>query len=202
MIRLLFVDDDPRAHDTLDLVLPQEYELESATTLADGDRAVSRGDVDIVLLDLVLPDGSGLELLRSVRATPLGPPVVMLTGHSDVRLAVEAIRAGASDYLVKPYDLRTLLATLHAALVNNTARRNADSQTPPADGLVGESPALLQVRELMEVYADSDAPVMVTGESGTGKELVARGIHRLSHRATAPLHRRQLRRDPRHPGGE
>ena len=187
MIRLLFVDDDPRAHDTLDLVLPQEYELLSATTLADGERVVTGGDVDVVLLDLVLPDGNGLELLRRVRATPLGPPVVMLTGHGDVRLAVEAIRAGASDYLVKPYDLRTLLATLHAALVNNTARRNADSQTPPADGLVGESATLLQVRELMEVYADSDAPVMVTGESGTGKELVARGIHRLSHRANAPF---------------
>ena len=187
MIRLLFVDDDPRAHDTLELVLPQEYELQSATTLAEGERVVAGGDVDIVVLDLVLPDGSGMELLRRIKATPLGPPVVILTGHADVRLAVDATRAGASDYLVKPYELRTLLATLHTALVNSTARRNGGGQTPPADGLVGESPALLQVRELMEVYADSDAPVMVTGESGTGKELVARGIHRLSHRAAAPF---------------
>ena len=187
MIRLLFVDDDPRAHDTLELVLPQEYELQSATTLAEGERVVAGGDVDIVLLDLVLPDGSGMELLRRIKATPLGPPVVILTGHADVRLAVDATRAGASDYLVKPYELRTLLATLHTALVNSTARRNGGGRTPPADGLVGESPALLQVRELMEVYADSDAPVMVTGESGTGKELVARGIHRLSHRAAAPF---------------
>ena len=107
-----------------------------------------------------------------------------------------------ADYLVKPYDLRTLLATLQAALVNNTARRSVESQTPPADGLVGESPALLQVRELMEVYADSDAPVMVTGESGTGKELVARGIHRLSHRATAPFVAVKLRRDTGHPRGK
>jgi DNA-binding NtrC family response regulator len=187
VIRLLFVDDDPRAHDTLELVLPQEYELQSATTLAEGERVVAGGDVDIVLLDLVLPDGSGMELLRRIKATPLGPPVVILTGHADVRLAVDATRAGASDYLVKPYELRTLLATLHTALVNSTARRNGGGRTPPADGLVGESPALLQVRELMEVYADSDAPVMVTGESGTGKELVARGIHRLSHRAAAPF---------------
>ena len=187
MIRLLFVDDDPRAHDTLELVLPQEYELQSATTLAEGERVVAGGEVDLVLLDLVLPDGSGLDLLRRIRASPLGPPVVLLTGHADVRLAVDAIRAGASDYLVKPYELRTLLATLHTALVNGTARRNGGGRTPPADGLVGETPGLLQVRELMEVYADSDAPVMVTGESGTGKELVARGIHRLSHRAAAPF---------------
>ena len=187
MIRLLFVDDDPRAHDTLELVLPQQYELLSAATLAEGERVVAGGDVDLVLLDLVLPDGSGLELLRRVRGVPLGPPVVVLTGHADVRMTVDAMRAGASDYLVKPYELCTLLATLHCALVNSTARRNSGSQPLPADGLVGEAPSLLQVRELMEVYADSDAPAMVIGESGTGKELVARGIHRLSHRATAPF---------------
>ena len=187
MIRLLFVDDDPRAHDTLELVLPQQYELLSAATLAEGERVVAGGDVDLVLLDLVLPDGSGLELLRRVRGMPLGPPVVVLTGHADVRMTVDALRAGANDYLVKPYELRTLLATLHCALVNSTARRNSGSQPLPADGLVGEAPSLLQVRELMEVYADSDAPAMVIGESGTGKELVARGIHRLSHRATAPF---------------
>ena len=187
MIRLLFVDDDPRAHDTLDLVLPPEYELASATTLAEGKRLADGGEVDLVLLDLMLPDGSGMELLDHLRATPLGPPVVMLTGVADVRTAVAAIRAGASDYLVKPYELRTLLATLHTALINSSARRNAPGQAAPADGLVGETPALLQVRELIEVYADSDAPVMVTGESGTGKELVARAIHRGSHRAAAPF---------------
>ena len=187
MIRLLFVDDDPRAHDTLDLVLPPEYELASATTLAEGKRLAAGGEVDLVLLDLMLPDGSGLELLGHLRATPLGPPVVMLTGVADVRTAVAAIRAGASDYLIKPYELRTLLATLNTALLNSAARRNAEGQTAPADGLVGETPALLQVRELIEVYADSDASVMVTGESGTGKELVARAIHRGSHRAKAPF---------------
>ena len=101
MIRLLFVDDDPRAHDTLELVLPQQYELLSAATLAEGERVVAGGDVDLVLLDLVLPDGSGLELLRRVRGMPLGPPVVVLTGHAD---AVDAMRAGANDYLVKPYE--------------------------------------------------------------------------------------------------
>lgn len=187
MIRLLFVDDDPRAHDTLELVLPPEYEMLSARTLAEGRRLADGGEVDLVLLDLMLPDGSGLELLGHLSAAPLGPPVVMLTGVSDVRVAVQAIRAGASDYLVKPYELRTLLATLRTALVNGTARRNGGSQEPDADGLVGETPGLQQVRELMETYADSDASVMVTGESGTGKELVARGIHRLSHRAEAPF---------------
>ena len=187
MIRLLFVDDDPRAHDTLELVLPAEYELLSATTLAEGRRAAAGGDVDIVLLDMMLPDGSGLELLRHLRAKPLSPPVVMLTGVADVRTAVDAIRTGASDYLVKPYELRTLLATLHSALVNSAARRNAGRQARAVAGLVGETPALQEVRELMEVFADSNAPVMVTGESGTGKELVARGIHHLSHRAAAPF---------------
>ena len=187
VIRLLFIDDDRRAHSTLELVLPPEYELLSALTLAEGRRTLAAEEVDLVLLDIALPDGSGLDELRRIAGQPLAPPVVMLTGLTDVRLAVDAIRSGASDYLVKPYELRTLLATLRTTLTNSTARRANSRTTTAADSLVGESPALYRVRELMEVFADSDAPVMVTGESGTGKELVSRGIHRLSHRAKAPF---------------
>ena len=186
MIRRLLIDDDPRAHSTLELVLPDEYDLISATTLADGRRLVADGEVDMVLLDLALPDGNGLDLLRHIAGQPFGPPVVILTGTAEVAVAVDAIRAGASDYLLKPYELRTLLAKLHNALVNSAARRARERRAPP-DGLVGESPALVQVRDLMEAFADSDAAVMVMGESGTGKELVSRGIHRLSHRAAAPF---------------
>ena len=186
MIRLLLIDDDPRAHSTLDLVLPEEYELVSATTLAAGRRLAAGGEVDVVLLDITFPEGSGLDLLRHITAMPLSPPVVMLTGTTEVAVAVDAIRAGASDYLLKPYELRTLLAKLHNALVNSAARR-ARARSAPPDGLVGESPGLVQVRELMETFADSDAAVMVMGESGTGKELVSRGMHRLSHRTAAPF---------------
>ena len=187
MILLLFIDDDRRAHSTLELVLPPEYELLSANTLAEGRRMLAAEQVDLVLLDINLPDGSGLDLLGRIAGRPLAPPVVMLTGLADVRLAVHAIRAGASDYLVKPYELRTLLATLSSALVNSAARRAVSRPAAAKDGMVGESPALHEVREYMHAFADSDAPVMVTGESGTGKELVARGIHHLSHRAKAPL---------------
>ncbi len=186
MIRLLLIDDDPRAHSTLDLVLPDEYHLLSATTLAAGRRLATAGEVDVVLLDLALPDGNGMDLLRHITGQPLGPPVVILTGTTEVAVAVDAIRAGASDYLLKPYELRTLLAKLHNALINSAARHARERRAPP-DGLVGESAPLVQVRELMEVFADSDAAVMVMGESGTGKELVSRGIHRLSHRSPAPF---------------
>ena len=186
MIRLLLIDDDPRAHSTLDLVLPDEYELVSASTLAAGRRLAITGEVDVVLLDITFPEGSGLDLLRHITGLPVGPPVVILTGTTEVAVAVDAIRAGASDYVLKPYELRTLLAKLHNALINSAARR-ARERSAPRDGLVGESPALVEVRELMEAFADSDAAVMVMGESGTGKELVSRGIHRLSHRAAAPF---------------
>ena len=186
MIRLLLIDDDPRTHSTLELVLPDEYELVSATTLADGRRLATGGEVEVVLLDITFPEGSGLDLLRHITSMPLNPPVVMLTGTTEVAVAVDAIRAGASDYLLKPYELRTLLAKLHNALVNSAARR-ARARSAPPDGLVGESPGLVQVRELMETFADSDAAVLVMGESGTGKELVSRGMHRLSHRAAAPF---------------
>ena len=186
MIRLLLIDDDPRAHSTLDLVLPDEYELLSATTVETGRGLATADAVDVVLLDLAFPDGNGLDLLRYIAGLPLAPPVVILTGITDVTVALDAMRAGASDYLLKPYELRTLLAKLHNALVNSAARRARERRAPP-DGLVGESPPLVQVRELMETFADSDAAVLVMGESGTGKELVSRGIHRLSHRAAAPF---------------
>ena len=186
MIRLLLIDDDPRAHTTLELVLPDEYELVSATTMAAGRRLATGGEVDVVLLDLTLPDGDGLDLLRHIAGQPLAPPVVILTGTAEVTVAVDAIRGGASDYLLKPYELRTLLAKLHNALVNDAARRVRGRRAPP-DGLVGESASLVQVRELIETFADSDGAVMVMGESGTGKELVSRGIHRLSHRSAAPF---------------
>ena len=192
VVRLLFVDDDERAHTTLAVVLPREYQLVSATSVAAARPLVEAGGTDAVLLDIHLPDGSGLDLLRQIQTLPTPPPTVMLSASDDVPTVVEAMRRGAADYLVKPYQLDALLATLSTALANSAARRAAPAtDSGEEDALLGrlsgDSPPMMEVRATVGMYATSDAPVLVTGESGTGKELVAHLIHRCSHRKEGPF---------------
>jgi two-component system response regulator AtoC len=186
--RLLFVDDDERAHSTLAVVLPPDYTMISATTLSAAEGLVRQGEIDLVLLDINLPDGSGLDLLRRIQRQPAAPPTVMLTAFADVRLVVEAIRSGAADYVVKPYELNALLSTLADALGSQTALRDRQQQDPGVlERLAGDSALMVEVRAAIDLYAGSDAPVLVTGESGTGKELVAKLLHECSYRVSGPF---------------
>jgi len=188
MVKVLFIDDDPQAHRTLGLVLPEQYALISAYTAKQGIEAARREPPDLVLLDINLPDFDGIAVLREIASRPAAPPVIMLTAMSQPSLVKEAILGGACDYVVKPYELPELLGTLRTALAGSDARRAAASASvvPPSGELVGESAALQEVRELIVRYAPSDSPVLVLGESGTGKELVAREIHQASRRRDGP----------------
>ncbi len=188
MVKVLFIDDDPQAHKTLDFVLPEPYALLSAYTGAEGLAMMSAERPDVVLLDIGLPDVDGIRLLKEILARPSAPPVVMLTALSSVRLVKEAIQAGAYDYMVKPYELVELEGTLCRAV------RNVDSRTvvseerePEVHGIVGESAAIREVRQLIHRYGPSDSPVLIHGESGTGKELVAHAIHNVSRRSPRPF---------------
>ncbi len=188
MVRVLFIDDDPHAHRTLEHVLPDPYVVISAYTGATGIEAAARETVDVVILDVNLPDVDGLTVLRKIVNRPAAPPVVMLSALSDARLIKEAILGGARDYIVKPFDLKELLGTLRTAVSASDARREAAGaigETLVA-GLLGETAAMREVKQLVLRYALSDSPVLVLGESGTGKELVARSIHEASRRRTAP----------------
>jgi DNA-binding NtrC family response regulator len=184
MVKVLFVDDDPRAHKTLAVVLPDPYVLLSAYTAAQGIEAAAHESPDVILLDITLPDRDGIAALREIVARPLAPPVIMLTALSEPRLVKEAILGGACDYIVKPYDLKELLGTLRTAVAGADARRLARSHLGASlvDGLVGESQSIQEVKELILRYAPSDSPVLILGESGTGKELAARLIHEASRR--------------------
>jgi len=188
MVKVLFIDDDPQAHRTLGLVLPEQYALISAYTAKQGIEAARREPPDLVLLDINLPDFDGIAVLREIASRPAAPPVIMLTAMSQPSLVKEAILGGACDYVVKPYELPELLGTMRTALAGSDARRAAASASvvPPSGELVGESAALQEVRELIVRYAPSDSPVLVLGESGTGKELVAREIHQASRRRDGP----------------
>ncbi len=190
MLKVLFVDDDRPLHETFDLVLSDRCTLLSAYTGADGLEMFEREAPDVVLLDIDLPDLDGVSLLRRMVARPFPPPVIMLTALTDVQLVKECVLAGAYDYIVKPCDLAELEGTLRRAAVQADARRARLGEPDDAEafaGLAGETPAMRDVKRLVLRYASSDSAVVVLGESGTGKELVARSLHRASHRAAGPF---------------
>ena len=185
MTRLLFIDDDPKAQDTLKMVLADDYQVISAFTGEQGIEIVREENPDVVLLDINLPDLDGLEVLEQIMAIPAPPPVVMLTVYPDVNLIVAAIKLGAFDYIVKPFNLKKLHGTLRQAILTRQisgVRPPSTSVYPELDDIVGESAATKRVKELILRYGASGSPVLVLGESGTGKELAARALHRVSSR--------------------
>ncbi len=188
MIRLLFVDDDVNAHRNLGMALDEDYQLVSAYTGAMGIKRAVDSDPDVILLDIELPDLSGIEVLRRL---PRGSaPVVMLTAHGETQLVVQAMRAGAFDYLTKPYDLGRLEETIRHAARAGAAATLGQGAEDAHDGvrrIIGSSPVMREIRRIIPRFAAADATVCILGESGTGKELVARAIHDVSHRADGPF---------------
>jgi DNA-binding NtrC family response regulator len=152
-----------------------------------------RSDFDAVVADLSMPGMNGLELCDRLAANRPDVPVVLMTAHATVDAAVAALRAGAWDFVVKPPDLDEVASALNRAIRHRVARnevkrlrRELHSPTVPSD-VVGESPAIQRVYELIDRIADSDAPVLITGEAGTGKEVAARALHQRSPRAERPF---------------
>ncbi len=190
MVKVLFVDDDPGIQEAFDLALADRCTLVPALTGAEGLALFERERPDVVLLDIDLPDLDGVAVLRRMVARPEAPPVLMLTALADVHLVKECVLAGAYDYLVKPCDIAEVEGTLRRAAAQAEARRSRRAETDgeeALDGLAGETPPMRDVKRLVLRYAASDSAVVVLGESGTGKELVARSLHRASHRAAGPF---------------
>ena len=192
--RILLVDDDEAACRLLSEVLEREaYRVVSALS---ADEAIAKldqeGPFDAVLTDLRMPRKSGLDLLRTVRGRDPEALVLVLTAFGDAAAAGEAIRAGAYDFISKPYDIQTLRETLDRALGRRRLARRRQAASPLDSGaeepeglaLVGHSPAIIEVMKTLARVAPSKATVLVLGETGTGKELVARTIHRWSERAS------------------
>jgi DNA-binding NtrC family response regulator len=194
MARILVVDDDSSACEALEVILSREgYTVLTATS---GDKALAylqSQEVDLLLSDVKMPQMDGLTLLRQAKAEDAGLVVVMMSGYSDVTVAVAAMKEGAFDYLVKPLRKDDVLRTVRKALavralmVENLAlKRQVRDQFARAH-VIGSSPPWRHVCELVEQVAPSRATVLLTGESGTGKELIAGLLHRLSPRAERPF---------------
>ncbi|MGH9339234.1 MAG: sigma-54-dependent transcriptional regulator [Acidobacteriota bacterium] len=192
--KVLVVDDEPSIREVLEMRLQDwGYEVLLASEGTTAKEVVESDDPDIVLSDVVMPDLSGLELLRNLKGDKPDRPVILVTAHGSVDMAVEAMKQGAQDFITKPLDYSKLKAVLEAAKKDIELQQEyikLTSQIEKGSGfgeLVGVSRPMREVYDLIKALASSDASVLITGESGTGKELVARSIHKLSGRSKSPF---------------
>jgi len=191
---VLVVDDDETMREVLTVRLEDwGYEVFTAADASDARSAIERYQPSVVLADIVLPGMSGLDLLKHLKVDDPERPVILMTGHGTVDLAVEAMKQGAEDFLTKPIETDKLRAALQAVLADMSLKQRVadlDSQLedePGFGGMIGRSPAMMEVFAMVKLLAENEATAFITGASGTGKELVARSIHALSKRAKAPF---------------
>jgi DNA-binding NtrC family response regulator len=189
----LLVDDDPEFLASLELLVKREgFACKTATTLEKALAALQAGLPDAVLIDLSLPDGNGLDFLRQHGALG-GTEVIVITGNATVESAVDALRDGATDYLVKPVDRSRLKSCLANVARTRALKRQVSDlrgellELGRFDQMIGRSPPMLRVYELIQRVAPTEASVLISGESGVGKELVAQTIHKLSQRSAKPM---------------
>lgn len=187
MADVLIIDDDPSLCRILAKLLTREgnHAVTLAHTLADGLQTARSHPMDLVFLDVRMPDGYGLDAVSALRETPSAPEVVVITGYGDQSDAEQAIRHGAWDYLPKPFSREAIVSLLDRTLTYRSVRRDRPSECGNLriDGLVGISDAHRGCLEFIARAARSNAPALVTGETGTGKELIARNIHTNSRRS-------------------
>ena len=189
MNTVLVVDDDPAVGKVLGALLHQDgLRACHAASGVEALKELDRQPVDVVITDLRMPGMDGMELLTRVHRQLPDLPVVMLTAHGTVDLAVEAMKAGASEFMLKPFDRQEILYVIRKVMKAASRRADAVPRTFLAgSGIIGDSPAMDEVHRMIRRAAASDSTVLVRGESGTGKELVVRAIHQQSPRRKGPL---------------
>ncbi|HXK12612.1 MAG TPA: sigma-54 dependent transcriptional regulator [Vicinamibacteria bacterium] len=190
--RVLVVEDEAYVRDSLvEILRSRRFDASAAGSVAEAVAHLGRSPVDVVLSDLRMPGADGLELVRRMQTTAPDVPVVILTGHGNVSSAVECLKAGASDYVLKPAEPEALEVVLDRALEGRALRREIrylrSAVAAQDEAAVGESAPWRRVLAMVEAAAASGSVVLFTGESGTGKELLARRLHALSARAAGPF---------------
>ena len=190
--KILVLEDELIVRKNLEQQLRnRRYDVASAETIAQARQILAKDNFDVMIMDVRLPDGEGPELLREMQSKPERPLVVMSTGHASIESAVECMRDGAFDYLIKPVSSDQLEVTLRKAEEFNQllkVNRFLSSDEPdPGVELLGRTPAMDQLRQLIRKVGRTEATVLIQGESGTGKELVARALYHQSPRANSPF---------------
>jgi two-component system nitrogen regulation response regulator GlnG len=194
MPEVLLIDDEPAIRHAFRKAFQAEHALRFAGTAAEGAAEFQARRPDAVVLDVYLPDASGLDTFRRLKAIDARVPVVLITGHGTTDLAIEAIKEGAFEYLLKPLELPELRTTLERAVRSGAAMRTpaampevGEATTATGDVLLGRCPAMQEVYKAIGRVAGQDVTVLLRGESGTGKELVARALYQHSRRAERPF---------------
>lgn len=193
MSKILIIEDEPAIRRVLSKILSEEndqYIVSEAENGLQGLEIIKAEDFDLVICDIKMPKMDGEELLQEVKKIKPEIPFVMISGHGDLETAVNTMRLGAFDYISKPPDLNRLLNTVRNALdkkilvVENTRLKKKVSKNYQ---MIGESEAIIQIKDMIDKVAQTDARVLITGPNGTGKELVAHNLHEKSPRANFPL---------------
>ena len=197
MYKILVIDDDRGILNCIEMFLMQEerYVIEC---LIDSEHAENRIELfspDLIILDMDMPNVTGLDILKFLSERQMRPEVIVLSGVDDVELAIKAIKLGAYDYLTKPIDQKKLITVIDVMLsrrsvikdANELHKKQKKKKKHPFDKIITKSGEMLQVFKQIEAVAESDNPIMIWGESGTGKHLLARSIHELSGRKDAPF---------------
>jgi two-component system response regulator PilR (NtrC family) len=194
MDRILIVDDEQGMRDFLSIMLKKEgYAVSAAGTAEKAVDMVARGEFDLVISDISMPGHSGLEVLRQSRGANPETPVIMITAYASTESAVEALKLGAYDYIIKPFDVDELKIVVKNALEKrhleheNRILKRELKEKGRLDELLGDSPAMKEIFDLVGRIAATNSTVLISGESGTGKELVARAIHAGSPRRDRPF---------------
>jgi len=196
--RILVIDDEPDIRDSLEALLSSEnYRVELAANATEGLKRLESSAYDLVLLDLMMPDKSGMQVLEEIRTRDRETPIFMITAYGSVEVAVAALKQGANDYFPKPWDNEKLLIEIDHMIAKrrlereNTELKRALKQRYSFPNIVGKSERMLKILDLVGQVAASRATILITGETGTGKELIANAIHAHSARAEhtfVPVH--------------
>jgi two-component system nitrogen regulation response regulator NtrX len=190
MAKILIVDDERSIRNTLkDILEFEKHQIELAENGKQALEMVQNHAFDLIFSDIKMPEMDGLELLGHLISSNIDAPIVMISGHGNIETAVECIKKGAFDFIVKPIDLNRLLITVRNALERNnlvTETKTLKKKIAKHHQMIGNSLAIQKVRKMIERVAPTDARVLITGDNGTGKEIVARLLYEQSNRTEAP----------------